>query len=176
MPRVITAARRPLLNCVVGPRFKPRGSAPAQARGMSADEKCKLIGALTLTERAAPKADPSQGDASRKITPSPAGRALPRSRPQKFCSGGETEARSTRPGWRKEGQTSLRLAGPGSPDVGAAAGASRSRRRQSGSGGHAPSGTTSHPPPGTRPAGAAARYLSMTEATSCGNSFISKAE
>ena len=89
MPRAITAARRPLLNCVVGPRFKPRGSVPAQARGMSADEKCKLIGALTLTEGAAPKADPSQGDASRKITPSPAGRALPRSPPQKFCSGGK---------------------------------------------------------------------------------------
>lgn len=32
------------------------------------------------------------------------------------------------------------------------------------------------PPPLRRPAGAAARYLSMTEATSCGNSFISKAE
>lgn len=89
---------------------------------------------------------------------------------------GETEVRSTSPGWRKECQTRLRLAGPGSPEVGAAAGASRSRRRQWGSGGPAPSSTTSHPPPGTRPAGAAARYLSMTEATSCGNSFISKAE
>lgn len=58
---MITAQRRPLLNCVVGPRFKPRGSAPAQARGMSADKKCKLIGALTLTEGAVPEGRPLTG-------------------------------------------------------------------------------------------------------------------
>lgn len=129
MPRVITAARRPLLNCVVGPRFKPRGSAPAQARGMSADEKCKLIGALTLTERAAPKADPSQGDASRKITPSPAGRALPRSRPQKFCSGGKLRhGVLARAGGRKARQAfdsrgrGARMSGPRPGRPGAAGG------------------------------------------------------
>lgn len=141
---------------------------------MSAGKKCKLISAMTLTQGAAPGTFPEEREASRShsqtgpATPSEDG--VFKSFPRKGNRG--TIIYMDR---RKGPWTSPRPPGSGNPEAGAGAGGRPAAEGSPGSGARL-SGTTSPPPLCARLAGAAARYLSMTEATSCGNSFISKAE
>lgn len=142
---------------------------------MSAGENCRLISAVTLAQGGRPRgrsppAAPGVSVTRTRGRPRPLEKASP-----KVLLRRETEAQIIYPGRREEPPAGPRPPGSRGPEAAAGGPGSPSGARRPGDAG-ADDPARPPLPPRARLAGAAARYLSMTEATSCGNSFISKAE